>query len=73
MVSNLLLYFLTIASALRLERPLPPCLPPVNKAQLRLIQKIPQLPVVQNKVVLTSLRHYLQTIVTFQIPQPHLT
>ena len=54
MVGNVLLYFYTIASALRLKTPLPPYLPPANKARLRLIQKIRQLPVVQNKVVLTE-------------------
>ncbi|KAI9231978.1 MAG: hypothetical protein BYD32DRAFT_466658 [Podila humilis] len=54
MVGNVLLYFYTIASALRLKTPLPPYLPPANNARLRLIQKIRQLPVVQNKVVLTE-------------------
>ncbi|KAF9431149.1 hypothetical protein BGZ94_008299 [Podila epigama] len=54
MVGNVLLYFYTIASALRLKTPLPPYLPPANKARLRLIQKIRQLPVVQNKAVLTD-------------------
>ncbi|KAG0046229.1 hypothetical protein BGZ83_008597 [Gryganskiella cystojenkinii] len=54
MVGNVLLYFYTIASALRLKTPLPPYLPPANRARLRLIQKIRQLPVVQNKVVLTE-------------------
>ncbi|KAF9171552.1 hypothetical protein BGX21_007964 [Mortierella sp. AD011] len=52
MVGNVLLYFYTIASALRLKTPLPPYLPPANDARLRLIQKIRQLPVVQNKVVM---------------------
>ncbi|KAI1317808.1 hypothetical protein EDD11_007830 [Mortierella claussenii] len=54
MVGNVLLYFYTIASALRLKTPLPPYLPPANNARLRLIQKIRQLPVVQNKVVMTE-------------------
>ncbi|KAF9087285.1 hypothetical protein BGX29_000908 [Mortierella sp. GBA35] len=54
MVGNVLLYFYTIASALRLKTPLPPYLPPANRARLRLIQKIRQLPVVQNKVVMTE-------------------
>lgn len=54
MVGNVLLYFYTIASALRLKTPLPPYLPPANAARLRLIQKIRQLPVVQNKVVMTE-------------------
>ncbi|KAF9998404.1 hypothetical protein BGZ79_007927 [Entomortierella chlamydospora] len=54
MVGNVLLYFYTIASALRLKTPLPPYLPPANDARLRLIQKIRQLPVVQNKVVMTE-------------------
>ncbi|KAG0261476.1 hypothetical protein BG011_001003 [Mortierella polycephala] len=54
MVGNVLLYFYTIASALRLKTPLPPYLPPANQARLRLIQKIRQLPVVQNKVVMTE-------------------
>ncbi|KAF9983226.1 hypothetical protein BGZ75_005308 [Mortierella antarctica] len=54
MVGNVLLYFYTIASAMRLKTPLPPYLPPANNARLRLIQKIRQLPVVQNKVVMTE-------------------
>ncbi|KAG0308214.1 hypothetical protein BGZ98_008637 [Dissophora globulifera] len=54
MVGNVLLYFYTIASALRLKTPLPPYLPPANNARLRLIQKIRQLPVVQNKAVMTE-------------------
>lgn len=54
MVGNVLLYFYTIASALRLKTPLPPYLPPANNARLRLIQKIRQLPVVQNKVVMAE-------------------
>ncbi|KAF9202814.1 hypothetical protein BGZ49_007062 [Haplosporangium sp. Z 27] len=54
MVGNVLLYFYTIASALRLKTPLPPYLPPANNARVRLIQKIRQLPVVQNKVVMTE-------------------
>ncbi|KAF9306088.1 hypothetical protein BGZ74_007678 [Mortierella antarctica] len=54
MVGNVLLYFYTIASALRLKTPLPPYLPPANNARLRLIRKIRQLPVVQNKVVMTE-------------------
>ena len=54
MVGNVLLYFYTIASALRLKTPLPPYLPPANNARMRLIQKIRQLPVVQNKVVMTE-------------------
>ncbi|KAF9355076.1 hypothetical protein BGX26_007012 [Mortierella sp. AD094] len=54
MVGNVLLYFYTIASALRLKTPLPPYLPPANNARIRLIQKIRQLPVVQNKVVMTE-------------------
>ncbi|KAF9963620.1 hypothetical protein BGZ70_007299 [Mortierella alpina] len=53
-VGNVLLYFYTIASAMRLKTPLPPYLPPANNARLRLIQKIRQLPVVQNKVVMTE-------------------
>ncbi|KAI8602390.1 hypothetical protein EDD21DRAFT_414035 [Dissophora ornata] len=54
MVGNVLLYFYTIASALRLKTPLPPYLPPANSARLRLIQKIRHLPVVQNKAVMTE-------------------
>ncbi|KAF9912760.1 hypothetical protein BX616_010240 [Lobosporangium transversale] len=54
MVGNVLLYFYTIASALRLKTPLPPYLPPANNARLRLIQKIRQLPVVQKKVVMAE-------------------
>ncbi|KAG0318433.1 hypothetical protein BGZ97_003784 [Linnemannia gamsii] len=54
MVGNVLLYFYTLASALRLKTPLPPYLPPANNARLRLIQKIRQLPVVQNKVVMAE-------------------
>ncbi|KAF9930916.1 hypothetical protein FBU30_011114 [Linnemannia zychae] len=54
MVGNVLLYFYTIASALRLKTPLPPYLPPARNARLRLIRKIRQLPVVQNKVVMTE-------------------
>ncbi|KAF9976229.1 hypothetical protein BGZ73_008936 [Actinomortierella ambigua] len=54
MVGNVLLYFYTLASALRLKTPLPPYLPPANQARRRLIHKIRQLPVVQNKAVLTA-------------------
>ncbi|KAG0231757.1 hypothetical protein BGW41_002109 [Actinomortierella wolfii] len=54
MVGNVLLYFYTLASALRLKTPLPPYLPPANQARRRLIRKIRQLPVVQNKAVLTA-------------------
>ncbi|KAF9578679.1 hypothetical protein BGW38_005413 [Lunasporangiospora selenospora] len=52
MVGNVLLYFYTIASALRLKTPLPPYLPPANHARMRLIKKIRLLPVVQNRAVM---------------------
>ena len=37
MVGNIILYFSTLASAFRLKAPLPPYLPPAEKARQRLV------------------------------------
>jgi hypothetical protein len=49
MVGNVLLYFYTLASALRLKTPMPPYLPPARQAWESLISRLRQLPVVKSK------------------------
>jgi hypothetical protein len=39
MVGNIILYFSTLASAFRLKAPLPPYLPPAEKARQQLVRK----------------------------------
>ncbi|CAG8604783.1 784_t:CDS:2, partial [Acaulospora colombiana] len=51
LVGNVLLYFYILAAALRLKTPLPPYLPPAEKARRRLVKKIRDLPVVKHRVV----------------------
>jgi hypothetical protein len=41
MVGNIILYFSTLASAFRLKAPLPPYLPPAEKARQQLVRKYP--------------------------------
>ena len=38
MAGNIILYFSTLASAFRLKAPLPPYLPPAEKARQRLVR-----------------------------------
>ncbi|OAD76278.1 hypothetical protein PHYBLDRAFT_186217 [Phycomyces blakesleeanus NRRL 1555(-)] len=54
MAGNVLLYFYLLASALQLKTPLPPYLPPAEKARTRLVSKLQTLP--HNKSAL-SLNH----------------
>ncbi|KDQ27334.1 hypothetical protein PLEOSDRAFT_1064671 [Pleurotus ostreatus PC15] len=58
MVGNIILYFSTLASAFRLKAPLPPYLPPAEKARQRLVDAIRQLDVVRTRDVKGS-RHLL--------------
>ncbi|KAF8550630.1 hypothetical protein OG21DRAFT_1478462 [Imleria badia] len=51
MVGNIILYFSTLASAFRLKAPLPPYLPPAEKARERLVDAIRKLDVVKNRQV----------------------
>ncbi|KAF9227087.1 hypothetical protein BS17DRAFT_861039 [Gyrodon lividus] len=51
MVGNIILYFSTLASAFRLKAPLPPYLPPAEKARERLVDAIRKLDVVKNRDV----------------------
>ena len=39
MVGNIILYFSTLASAFRLKAPLPPYLPPAEKARQELVRR----------------------------------
>lgn len=41
MVGNVILYFSVLASAFRLKSPLPPYLPPAEKARQRLVRTAP--------------------------------
>lgn len=50
-VGNVILFFSILASALSLKTPLPAYLPPASQARERLVQRLLQLPVVQNRVV----------------------
>jgi len=54
MVGNIILYFSTLASAFRLKAPLPPYLPPAEKARERLVDAIRRLDVVKNREVHAS-------------------
>ncbi|KIJ18476.1 hypothetical protein PAXINDRAFT_167078 [Paxillus involutus ATCC 200175] len=54
MVGNIILYFSTLASAFRLKAPLPPYLPPAEKARERLVDAIRKLDVVKNRDVKAS-------------------
>ncbi|KAI0058126.1 hypothetical protein BV25DRAFT_1811380 [Artomyces pyxidatus] len=49
MVGNIILYFSTLASAFRLKAPLPPYLPPAEKARQQLVDAIRRLDVVRNR------------------------
>ncbi|KAF8161056.1 Fusaric acid resistance protein-like-domain-containing protein [Crassisporium funariophilum] len=51
MVGNIMLSFSTLASSFRLKAPLPPYLPPAEKARLRLVEAIRKLDVVKNRDV----------------------
>ncbi|KAI0798617.1 Fusaric acid resistance protein-like-domain-containing protein [Irpex lacteus] len=51
MVGNVILYFSVLASAFRLKSPLPPYLPPAEKARQRLVTAIRHLDVVKNRDV----------------------
>jgi hypothetical protein len=59
MVGNVLLYFYTLASALRLKTPLPPYLPPARQAWESLISRLRQLPVVKSKELVQKDHIYL--------------
>ncbi|KIJ60068.1 hypothetical protein HYDPIDRAFT_99557 [Hydnomerulius pinastri MD-312] len=54
MVGNIILYFSTLASAFRLKAPLPPYLPPAEKARERLVDAIRKLDVVKHRDVNAS-------------------
>ncbi|KAF9237441.1 Fusaric acid resistance protein-like-domain-containing protein [Melanogaster broomeanus] len=54
MVGNIILYFSTLASAFRLKAPLPPYLPPAEKARERLVDAIRKLDVVKHRDVKLS-------------------
>ncbi|KAG9316913.1 Fusaric acid resistance protein-like-domain-containing protein [Chiua virens] len=54
MVGNIILYFSTLASAFRLKAPLPPYLPPAEKARERLVDAIRKLDVVKHREVHAS-------------------
>ncbi|KAI0047932.1 hypothetical protein FA95DRAFT_1558591 [Auriscalpium vulgare] len=49
MVGNIILYFSTLAAAFRLKAPLPPYLPPAEKARQQLVDAIRKLDVVKNR------------------------
>jgi len=49
MAGNIILYFSTLASAFRLKAPLPPYLPPAEKARQQLVEAIRRLDVVRNR------------------------
>ncbi|TFY82398.1 hypothetical protein EWM64_g1610 [Hericium alpestre] len=49
MVGNIILYFSVLASAFRLKAPLPPYLPPAEKARQQLVNAIRKLDVVKNR------------------------
>jgi hypothetical protein len=51
MVGNIILYFSVLASAFKLKAPLPPYLPPAERAQQRLVDAIRRLDVVKNRQV----------------------
>jgi len=49
MVGNVILYFSVLASAFRLKAPMPPYLPPAERAQQRLVDAMRRLDVVKNR------------------------
>ena len=51
MVGNIILYFSVLSSAFRLKAPLPPYLPPAERAQQSLVDAIRKLDVVKNREV----------------------
>ncbi|PKY38564.1 hypothetical protein RhiirA4_336561 [Rhizophagus irregularis] len=59
LVGNTILYFYILAAALRLKTPLPPYLPPAEKARKKLIKKIRNLPVVKKRVIEGNDEHYI--------------
>ncbi|KAJ3563310.1 hypothetical protein NP233_g9021 [Leucocoprinus birnbaumii] len=54
MVGNIILSFTLLASAFRLKEPLPPYLPPAERARQRLVEAIRNLDVVKNREVKVS-------------------
>lgn len=54
MVGNIILYFSTLASAFRFKAPLPPYLPPAEKARQQLVTAIRNLDVVKNREITGS-------------------
>lgn len=54
MVGNIILYFSTLASAFRFKAPLPPYLPPAEKARQQLVTAIRNLEVVKNREITGS-------------------
>ncbi|CAG8489273.1 22712_t:CDS:2 [Racocetra persica] len=59
LVGNVLLYFYVLAAALRLKTPLPPYLPPAERARRQLLKKIRDLPVVRQRVIEGNDEHYI--------------
>ncbi|RIA95229.1 Fusaric acid resistance protein-like-domain-containing protein [Glomus cerebriforme] len=59
LVGNTILYFYILAAALRLKTPLPPYLPPAEKARRRLVKKIRNLPVVKQRIIEGNDEHYI--------------
>ncbi|KAI0267057.1 hypothetical protein BC834DRAFT_872327 [Gloeopeniophorella convolvens] len=51
MVGNIMLYFSTLGSAFRLKAPLPPYLPPAEKARQQLVEAIRKLDVIKNREI----------------------
>jgi len=51
MVGNVILYFFLLSAAFKLKAPLPPYLPPAEKARQRLVEAIRRLDVVKNRDV----------------------
>nr|XP_031864022.1 uncharacterized protein CI109_000666 [Kwoniella shandongensis]KAA5531094.1 hypothetical protein CI109_000666 [Kwoniella shandongensis] len=59
MAGNVILYFYTLSAGFRLRTPLPPYLPPAEKARQRLVAAIRSLDVVRRKSVRGGGRHLL--------------
>jgi hypothetical protein len=59
LVGNTILYFYILAAALKLKTPLPPYLPPAEKARRKLVKKIRNLPVVKKRVIEGNDEHYI--------------